>query len=199
MKETIEKKQQLRKIFQQKRSSISPDIKDLFSKLIAKNFINFLFKNNIDFKNKIFGSFVATRFEASPQYIEEFLINHNCRICYPKIVENSKILQFINNVQKADFVSNSSFPKIFEPSSGEILIPNYLLVPLLAFDDNLQRLGMGGGFYDNTIEDLKSKNPDLNSFGIAFDSQHSKQPFPTLKTDLALDFVVTNVNIISSK
>ena len=199
MKEIIEKKQQLRKIFREKRSSISSETKDSLSKLIADNFINFITKNNFDCKNKIFGSFVPTRFEASPEYIEEFLKSHNCRICYPKIVENSKVLQFIYNPQKLDFVSNTSFPKIFEPLSGEILIPDYLLVPLLAFDNNLQRLGMGGGFYDNTIHELKVKNPDLNSFAIAFNFQHSRQPLPTIKTDLALDFVVTNQKIFTSK
>jgi 5-formyltetrahydrofolate cyclo-ligase len=199
VKELIEKKQQLRKIFREKRSSLSAKQKDSLSKLIADNFINFLLKNNIDFENKIFASFVATRFEASPHYVEEFLKNHNCKICYPKIIENSKVLQFIYSPQNLDFVSNTSFPKIFEPISGEILIPNYLLVPLLAFDDNLQRLGMGQGFYDNTIADLKIKNPNLNSFGIAFDLQHSAQPLPTLKTDLALDFVATNTNIFTAK
>lgn len=199
MKEIIEKKQQLRKIFHQKRSSIGAETKDSLSKLIAENFINFITKNNFDCKNKIFASFVPTRFEASPEYIEEFLKSYNCRICYPKIVENSKVLKFIYNRQKLDFVSNTSFPKIFEPLNGEILIPNYLLVPLLAFDNNLQRLGMGGGFYDNTIKDLKSKNPNLKTFGIAFNFQHSRQPLPTLKTDLALDFVVTNQKIFTSK
>ena len=195
MKEIIEKKQQLRKIFHEKRMALSLEQRKEMSKLIAENFINFLQKNNINFKNKIFGSYIPTRFEASPEYIEEFLKNHNCKICYPKIVENSKVLQFIYNPQKLDFVSNKSFPKIFEPLSGEILIPNYLLVPLLAFDNNLQRLGMGQGFYDNTIQDLKVKNPDLNSFGIAFDFLHSRQALPTLKTDIALDFVATNQNI----
>ena len=199
MKEIIEKKQQLRKIFREKRSSLSAETKDSLSKLIAENFINFLTKNNFDYQNKIFASFVATRFEGSPESIEEFLIKHNCKICYPKIVENSKVLQFIYNPQKLDFVSNTSFPKIFEPLSGEILIPDYLLVPLLAFDNNLQRLGMGKGFYDNTIEDLKSKNPNLKTFGIAFNFQHSRQPVPTIKTDLALDFVVTNQEIFTSK
>ncbi len=199
MKEIIEKKQQLRKIFHEKRSSISAETKDSLSKLIAENFINFLTKNNFDYQNKIFASFVATRFEASPEYIEEFLIKQNCKICYPKIVENSKVLQFIYTPQKLDFVSNTSFPKIFEPLSGEILIPDYLLVPLLAFDKNLQRLGMGKGFYDNTIHELKVKNPNLKTFGIAFNFQHSRQPLPPLKTDLALDFVVTNQKIFTSK
>ena len=199
MKEIIEKKQQLRKIFHEKRMALSLEQRQDMSKLIADNFINFLTKNNFDYQNKIFGSFIPTRFEASPEYIEEFLIKHNCKICYPKIVENSKVLQFIYNPQKLDFVSNTSFPKIFEPLSGEILIPDYLLVPLLAFDNNLQRLGMGKGFYDNTIEDLKSKNPNLKTFGIAFNFQHSRQPLPTLKTDLALDFVVTNQKIFTSK
>ncbi len=199
MKEIIEKKQQLRKIFHEKRSSIKPETKDLLSKLIAENFINFLTKNNFDFKNKIFASFVATRFEASPQYIEEFLINHNCRICYPKIIENSKVLQFLCNQQKHNFISNKNFPKIFEPVTGEILTPDYLLVPLLAFDNNLQRLGMGKGFYDNTIDDLKRENPNLKSFGIAFNLQHSQQALPIINTDLSLDYVVTDINIFFAK
>ena len=199
MKEIIENKQQLRKIFHEKRSSINLETKDSLSKLIAENFINFMTKNNFDYKNKIFASFVATRFEASPEYIEEFLKSNNCRICYPKIVENSKVLQFIYNSQKLDFVSNKSFPKIFEPPSGEILIPDYLLVPLLAFDNNLQRLGMGKGFYDNTIDDLKSKNPDLKTFGIAFNFQHSQQALPIIKTDLSLDYVATDINIFVAK
>jgi 5-formyltetrahydrofolate cyclo-ligase len=199
VKEIIEKKQQLRKIFHEKRSSIKPETKDLLSKLIAENFINFLTKNNFDFKNKIFASFVATRFEASPQYIEEFLINHNCRICYPKIIENSKVLQFIYNPQKHNFISNKNFPKIFEPVAGEILIPDYLIIPLLAFDNNLQRLGMGKGFYDNTIDDLKRKNPNLKSFGIAFDLQHSQQALPILNTDLSLDYVATDINFFVAK
>ena len=199
MKEIIAEKKQLRKFFLEKRANLSIEKKHELSKLISQNFINFLLKNNIDFANKIFGSFVATSYEADPSYIEEFLKNHNCQICYPKIIENSKVLQFIYNPQKLDFVSNTSFPKIFEPLSGEILIPDYLLVPLLAFDNNLQRLGMGKGFYDNTIEDLKSKNPNLKTFGIAFNFQHSRQPLPTIKTDRALDFVVTNQKIFTSK
>ena len=199
MKKIIAEKQQLRKFFQEKRTNLSTEKKHELSKLISQNFINFLLKNNIDFENKIFGSFIATNSEADPSYIEEFLKNHNCQICYPKIIENSKVLQFIHNPQKLDFVSNKRFPKILEPAFGKILIPNYLLVPLLAFDDNLQRLGMGQGFYDNTIEDLKVKNPNLNSFGIAFDFQRSEQTLPTLKTDLSLDFVVTNQNIFTSK
>jgi hypothetical protein len=40
VKEIIEKKQQLRKIFHEKRSSIKPETKDLLSKLIAENLIS---------------------------------------------------------------------------------------------------------------------------------------------------------------
>jgi 5-formyltetrahydrofolate cyclo-ligase len=199
VKEIIAEKQRLRKIFHEKRSSIDLETKGSLSKLIAENFINFLTKNNFDYQNKIFASFVATRFEASPEYIEEFLIKNNCRICYPKIVENSKVLQFIYNSQNLDFVSNESFPNIFEPPSGEIMIPDYLLVPLLAFDNNLQRLGMGKGFYDNTIDNLKIKNPDLKTFGIAFNFQHWQQALPLIKTDLSLDFVATDVDFFVAK
>ncbi len=69
MKKIIAEKQQLRKFFQEKRTNLSTEKKHKLSKLISQNFINFLLKNNIDFENKIFGSFIATNSEADPSYI----------------------------------------------------------------------------------------------------------------------------------
>ena len=34
---------------------------------------------------------------------------------------------------------------------GDILVPDMLLIPLLAFDMKGGRLGYGGGFYDRTL------------------------------------------------
>lgn len=38
--------------------------------------------------------------------------------------------------------------------TGPEIRPDYLLVPLLAFDRTCHRLGYGGGFYDRTLADL---------------------------------------------
>ena len=71
-----------------------------------------------------------------------------------------------------------------------------LLVPLLGFDANCHRLGMGGGFYDRTLAFRRHrdtwKGPDL--FGLA----HEQQRCDTLAVapwDVSLDAVFTNQHV----
>ena len=44
-----------------------------------------------------------------------------------------------------------------EPEIKNIVYPDILLVPLVAFDKNLNRLGYGGGYYDRLISKLSKK------------------------------------------
>ena len=43
---------------------------------------------------------------------------------------------------------------IVEPTLGKKIYPDIILVPLVAFDDDLNRLGYGGGFYDRYLEKI---------------------------------------------
>jgi len=51
--------------------------------------------------------------------------------------------------------------------TGEPMVPDLLLVPLLAFDGACRRLGYGGGFYDRTLAGL----PGRTAIGCAFAAQ----------------------------
>jgi len=63
------------------------------------------------------------------------------------------------------------------------------LVPLVSYDKQGNRLGMGGGYYDTYLSDYKqTKRPFL--LGIAFSNQFSSERLPTVKTDIKLDGVV---------
>ena len=62
------------------------------------------------------------------------------------------------------------------------------LVPLLGFDDQGHRLGMGGGYYDRYFSSAEQR-PWI--VGIAYDIQRSKEPLPTEPWDIMLDAVVT--------
>ena len=39
--------------------------------------------------------------------------------------------------------------------------PNILLIPLVGFDDQLNRIGYGGGYYDRYISKIKNKRKIL--------------------------------------
>ena len=41
-----------------------------------------------------------------------------------------------------------------EPVTENLVYPDILLIPLVAFDKNLNRLGYGGGYYDRLIKKL---------------------------------------------
>lgn len=65
-----------------------------------------------------------------------------------------------------------------------------VLVPLVAFDDQCNRLGMGGGYYDATFAPGASSDPRPILIGVAHDCQRVSR-LTTKPWDVALDAVAT--------
>ncbi|SFE92065.1 5-formyltetrahydrofolate cyclo-ligase [Sulfitobacter brevis] len=80
------------------------------------------------------------------------------------------------------------------PEVADFLEPEILIVPLLAFNRSGGRLGYGGGFYDRTLELLRSKRPTL-AIGFAFAGQEVDD-LPLEATDQPLDMIVTEAGVI---
>jgi len=79
---------------------------------------------------------------------------------------------------------------IREPAdTAEVVRPDILLVPLLAFDARGFRLGYGGGFYDRTLQELRSEKA-VTAIGVAFDEQRV-DAVPRDGYDQSLDWVLT--------
>lgn len=70
-----------------------------------------------------------------------------------------------------------------------------VLMPLLGFDKQGNRLGMGGGFYDRTFafKQQKSRKPLL--MGIAYELQETA-PLKAENWDIPLDYIVTESQFI---
>jgi 5-formyltetrahydrofolate cyclo-ligase len=79
-----------------------------------------------------------------------------------------------------------------EHEAGQALVPDFLLVPLLAFDRRLHRLGYGGGYYDRTLAALPSGRFAL---GCGFAAQQM-DVVPAGAYDVALDAVATERGVI---
>ena len=77
-----------------------------------------------------------------------------------------------------------------EPETKNIVYPDVLLIPLVAFDKNLNRLGYGGGYYDRLIKKL-SKKKKIIKIGLAFSVQKINKVSINIY-DQKLDYIVTN-------
>ena len=72
--------------------------------------------------------------------------------------------------------------------------PNILLIPLVAFDKHLNRIGYGGGFYDRYLNKYLRKHDNILTIGIAFSFQkHHK--IPELSYDVKLNYILTEKGI----
>ncbi len=80
------------------------------------------------------------------------------------------------------------------PADAKEVEPQFLIVPLLAFDRQGFRLGYGGGFYDRTLAKLRAKGQVL-AIGAAYAAQEV-EAVPREATDLALDWIVTEGHAI---
>ena len=79
-----------------------------------------------------------------------------------------------------------------EPKRKKKLKPNIFIIPLVAFDKKLNRLGYGGGYYDRLLK--KMENINIIKIGLALSCQKVNK-IPTNKFDKKLDYIVTERNL----
>jgi len=174
------------------RSKILKFRKKKFNKNLKINldkFISFL-KNNIPNTKKI-GGYYPSNYEIDDLEILEVLKKQNFKISLP-VVKKDNQMNFYS-WSKNDPLKINKFG-IPEPILSKIFYPDILLVPLVGYDNNLNRLGYGGGFYDRYIEKI-DKIKKVSKIGLAFSYQKIKS-VPINQYDKKLDFVVTEKEII---
>ena len=82
--------------------------------------------------------------------------------------------------------------------AGWVMAPDFLLVPLLAFDRRGHRLGYGAGYYDRTLAALRTTQAGCFALGCAFAAQEM-DTVPVGPNDVALDAVATERGVIRCK
>ncbi len=109
-------------------------------------------------------------------------------ICLPDIAGREAPLIFLNWKPGAPLIKGSY--GIDVPHKQDQVVPQLLLVPLVAFDQQGNRLGYGAGYYDLTIASLRSRNPHVKAYGIGYSVQQVDE-VPSEPHDIRLDGIVT--------
>ena len=160
-------------------------------KKIQKFILNFDLIFNILKKKrvsgKIIGGYYPYNYEIDILQILEKFEQRKFIITLPKIKKNSQMNFFQWSSNDPLVINKFGIP---EPISKIVKYPDVLLVPLVAFDKNLNRIGYGGGFYDRYINKIRKRKKVL-TIGFAYSFQKVKK-IPTNNYDIRLDFIITN-------
>jgi 5-formyltetrahydrofolate cyclo-ligase len=140
---------------------------------------------------KIIGGYYPVNFEVDDLSLLRRFKKNGFSISLPVIKKNFKIDFYRWSFSDPLKVNKYGIP---EPETQNIVYPDILLIPIVAFDKNLNRLGYGGGYYDRLIEKL-SKEKKIIKIGLALSVQKINK-VPTNVYDQKLDYIVTNKYII---
>lgn len=136
----------------------------------------------------VVAGYMAIGDEADPAPLLGILAQHGCQLALPCVTGPGVALTF-RSWGPGEPLTPGAY-KIPEPKNGADLVPDFVLVPLLAFTPDGHRLGYGGGYYDRTLAALRVQKPEILAIGLAFAAQEVTH-LPVDPDDQPLDWIVT--------
>jgi 5-formyltetrahydrofolate cyclo-ligase len=180
-------KREARKLFKQKRDSLSDSERMKMDDLILIGFQSI----ELPFVDYVMSFYPIDDYnEINSFTITDYLHfrNPNLHICYPKMTSEKGTMQAI--VCNADSIFEENAYGILEPLDTEIANPELLdmiIIPLLAFDEKGYRVGYGKGFYDRYLKECRE---DCLKIGLSyFEAVPSVDD--AAEFDVPLDFCIT--------
>jgi 5-formyltetrahydrofolate cyclo-ligase len=182
---TADRKQPLREDMLAKRRALTADAIASVSGRLATVFLQ-----QIPFaKYKVAAGYKAIHGEVDVAMLLARLEARNMEIALPAVVKMDGPLVF-RRWKPGDALVQGEYGVEVPPQEAPVVVPDLVIVPLLAFDGRGHRLGYGKGYYDRTLADLRFANPKLLAVGVAYKMQ-AVRSVPAEKSDEPLDAVVT--------
>jgi 5-formyltetrahydrofolate cyclo-ligase len=126
--------------------------------------------------------------EADPRALMAALAGRGHALALPRIEAKSAPLVF-HRWREGETLIAHKFGMQEPHMDRDVITPDVVLVPLLAFDAQGHRLGYGGGFYDRTLQTLRAQHK-IRTIGIAYAGQEVAR-VPHAPHDKKLDAVLT--------
>lgn len=140
------------------------------------------------------GGFLAFDGEANPLDLMIEAVNRGQQVFVPIIVGKGKPLRFAPWTMTAKMKTNRfgiAEPDVPESDWIEPIDLDFVITPLVAFDESCHRIGVGGGFYDRSFSFRKNgAGKSVTMIGFAFELQKMARIEPR-PWDVPIDGVAT--------
>lgn len=148
-----------------------------------------LFQQHVDVKpGQIVAAYWPMGSEFDVRYIIDDLITKGVPVALPISNRSKKEMVFSKWDGKGDLIKGTY--GVFIPPKEELVEPDILLVPLLAFDRKGYRLGRGAGHYDATLAALRAQK-HIIAIGVGYASQAVLFNLPVEDHDQKMDMIIT--------
>jgi 5-formyltetrahydrofolate cyclo-ligase len=203
-KNIFDLKKQMRLLIRQKRNLLTP-LEQRTTAMAIKNIVSQL---QFFTEAVTISGYLAFDGEVDLNPVLELALSHE-KQCYLPVLNqtspNDKTMSFAPYVPTTrlhlnklgitePFMDTISSRKLIQPQNLDVM-----LIPLIAFDRSGNRLGIGGGYFDATLKDLRLANKLQNKpklIGVAHAFQEVAS-VPTDVWDVALDGILTEDSFIA--
>ena len=149
--------------------------------------LNFLKKNKYN-RRYIISLYYPSNYEVNILNFFRLIKKTNIKTVLPVTKLNNQ-MNFIE-WKYLDPLKVNNYGMLDPYSKTNFLTPNVMLIPLLAFDVQNNRLGYGKGFYDRYLGKFLRNRKNITTIGVAFSFQKYNK-LPVSRLDIKLDYILT--------
>ena len=167
-----------------------------FSKVKKVNFkiIFNLIKKHFKKKKIVIAGYYPADYELDIKKFLKKAFRNKFKISLPVIKSSSDMCFKLWNYREPLRINKFG---ILEPDkANKEVIPDLILVPVVAFDKKLNRIGYGKGYYDRILKKISKIKKKTIFLGVAFSFQKFLK-IPINKHDVKLDYIFTERGIIN--
>lgn len=136
---------------------------------------------------------ILSKNEIDTRQLINIFLHGGRTVILPKIVAGPSADMTHHKIESLESLHQGKW-EVMEPESDEIFPLEKIetiIVPMVAADTKMNRLGYGKGYYDRFLKEF----PDIPKIGLCYD-QHVYEEIPTTEHDVKLNKIVTEKQII---
>jgi len=179
-------KSDLREAAHKNRAALSPSFRNEAANIASNALVEAMSIG----PGQIVSLYWAIRDELSTEPLLAQLAQNGHQVCLPFTKSRNEPLEF-RLWTPGQPLAPAGFGTLAPEEGAKVVIPDIIVLPMLGFDKNGNRLGYGAGHYDRTIDGI---DKPLTLVGYAFSAQEVDN-MPAEPHDKPLDMVVTETGV----